>query len=49
MEIFIWARGTGDFVMHPFDNYVTIHGSLALMYCEPITLRNSLDQKVCVT
>jgi hypothetical protein len=29
-------------VIHPFDNYVIWPGSLALMNCEPITLRNLL-------
>jgi hypothetical protein len=41
--------------IHPFDNYIIWPGSLALMYREPITLRNLLmrarlqDRKVCVT
>jgi hypothetical protein len=42
-------------LIHPFDNYVILPGSLALVNREPITLRNLLmrarlqDQKVCVT
>ena len=41
-------------VIHPFDNYVIWPGSLALMNCEPITLRNLLmrarfqDRKVYI-
>jgi hypothetical protein len=45
----------GTALIHSFDNYVNWPGSLALMNCEPITLRNLLmrarfqDQKESVT